>query len=101
MHQHPPDVPVVQYFRLNGINFTYCWRAGCTSIAQLAKDNNAKVLPEAPEICMLLLKNPIERFSRFVYFRLGLQRFLYFAARLFHLGNGIIRYATPDEDGQQ
>lgn len=62
MHQHPPDVPVVQYFRLNGINFTYCWRAGCTSITQLARENGAKVLPEAPEICMLLLKNPIERF---------------------------------------
>jgi hypothetical protein len=62
MHFHPPNMPVVKYFRLNGINFTYCWRAGCTSIAQLAKDNDAKELPEAPEICMLLLKNPIERF---------------------------------------
>lgn len=45
--------------------------------------------------------NPIERFGRYVYFRLGLQRFLYFAARLLHLGNGMIRYAIPDEDGQQ
>jgi hypothetical protein len=62
VHAHPPNTPVVTYYRLNGINFTYCWRAGCTSITQLAKDNDAKVLPEAPEICMLLLKNPIERF---------------------------------------
>ncbi len=45
--------------------------------------------------------NPIERFGRFVYFRLCLQRFLYSAARLVHLGNGMIRYAIPDEDGQQ
>jgi SAM-dependent methyltransferase len=45
--------------------------------------------------------NPIERLGRFVYFRLGLQRFLYSTARLFHLGNGLIRYARPDEDGEQ
>ena len=45
--------------------------------------------------------NPIERFGRFVYFRLGLQRLLYSVARLLHLGNGIIRYAVPDESGQQ
>jgi hypothetical protein len=62
MHKHPQDIPVVQYFRLNGINFTYCWRAGCTSITRLALDNDAEVLDGPPEICMLLLKNPIERF---------------------------------------
>ncbi len=45
--------------------------------------------------------NPLERFGRFVYFRLGLQRFLYTAARLFHLGNGIIRYAVPKEEDKQ
>ncbi|NOQ21536.1 MAG: methyltransferase domain-containing protein [Candidatus Aegiribacteria sp.] len=55
-------------------------------------------LIEPPEINR---GNPIERFSRFVYFRLGLQRFLYSAARLLHLGNGMIRYAIADEDGQQ
>jgi len=42
--------------------------------------------------------NSIERFARFVYFRLGLQRLLYFTARLMHLGNGIIRYAVPVEN---
>lgn len=62
MHKHPENIPIIEYYRLNGINFTYCWRAGCTSIASLALNNDAKVLPEAPEICMLLLKNPIERF---------------------------------------
>ncbi|MCD4701552.1 MAG: class I SAM-dependent methyltransferase [Candidatus Aegiribacteria sp.] len=45
--------------------------------------------------------NLIERSCRFVYFRLGLQRFLYYASRLVHLGNGMIRYAIPGEDGQQ
>jgi len=62
VHSHPPNTPVVTYYRLNGINFTYCWRAGCTSITQLAKDNDAEVLEEAPETCMLLLKDPIDRF---------------------------------------
>lgn len=62
MHRHPVNVPVVGYYRLNGVNFTYCWRAGCTSIANLALNNDAEVLEEPPETCMLLLKNPIERF---------------------------------------
>ncbi|KPL28078.1 MAG: hypothetical protein AMJ72_05400 [Acidithiobacillales bacterium SM1_46] len=62
MHQHPQDIPVVAYYELNGVNFTYCWRAGCTSIAFLALNNGAKTLDEVPETCTLLLKNPIERF---------------------------------------
>ncbi|MEN8208247.1 MAG: class I SAM-dependent methyltransferase [Candidatus Fermentibacteria bacterium] len=45
--------------------------------------------------------NPLERLGRLVYFRLGLQRFLYRAARLLHLGNGLIRYAVPKEDEKQ
>jgi len=40
--------------------------------------------------------NSFERFVRFAYFRLGLQRLLYFASGLMHLGNGIIRYAVPN-----
>ena len=63
MHRHPQNIPVVQYYELNGVNFTYCWRAGCTSIASLALNNDAKVLDEPPETCTLLLKNPIERFK--------------------------------------
>lgn len=62
MHRHPENIPIVEYYRLNGINFTYCWRAGCTSIASLALNNDAEVLEHPPETCMLLLKNPIERF---------------------------------------
>ncbi len=62
MHKHPQDIPVVQYYRLNGVNFTYCWRAGCTSVAKLALDHNAEVLAGPPEVCTLLLKHPIERF---------------------------------------
>jgi hypothetical protein len=62
MHKHPQNIPVVEYYELNGVNFTYCWRAGCTSIAWLALNNNAKVLEEPPETCTLLLKHPIERF---------------------------------------
>lgn len=45
--------------------------------------------------------NPIERFGRLVYFRFGLQRFLYAAAGLAHQGNGIIRYAVPDGEEEQ
>lgn len=37
--------------------------------------------------------SPLERVFRLAYFRLGLQRFLYGAARAAGLGNGIIRYA--------
>ena len=44
--------------------------------------------------------NPIERLGRLVYFRLGLQRCLYAAARLLELGSGIIRYAI-DEDNPE
>lgn len=62
MHRHPQNIPVVEYYELNGVNFTYCWRAGCTSIAALALNNNAKVLEDAPETCVLLLKHPLERF---------------------------------------
>jgi 2-polyprenyl-3-methyl-5-hydroxy-6-metoxy-1,4-benzoquinol methylase len=40
--------------------------------------------------------NPLERFGRLLYFRFGLQRFLYSISKLLHLGNGIIRYAEPD-----
>lgn len=35
----------------------------------------------------------IERTGRFFYFRMGLQRVLYRAARLLRVGNGLIRYA--------
>jgi len=41
------------------------------------------------------MKNPLSGIFRFIYFRLGLQRLLYAAARLLHHGNGIIRYAVP------
>ena len=63
MHRHPENIPVVEYYELNGVNFTYCWRAGCTSIASLALNNGAKTLAEPPETCVLLMKNPIERFK--------------------------------------
>ena len=63
MHRHPQNIPVVEYYRLNGVNFSYCWRAGCTSIASLALNNDAEVLEHPPETCTLLLKNPIERFK--------------------------------------
>lgn len=62
MHKHPVNIPVVEYYHLNGVNFTYCWRAGSTSITSLALNNNAEVLEEPPETCVLLLKHPIERF---------------------------------------
>jgi SAM-dependent methyltransferase len=42
------------------------------------------------------MSNPVKGFFSFVYFRLGLQRFLYAAAKTVQLGNGIIRYAVPD-----
>jgi hypothetical protein len=61
-HFHPVNIPVVEYYRLNGVNFTYCWRAGCTSIAFLAKKHGAEILQEAPEECVLLMKDPVERF---------------------------------------
>lgn len=61
--QHPQNIPVVQYYELNGVYFSYCWRAGSTSIATMALNNNAKVLGAAPETCVLLLKHPIERFA--------------------------------------
>ncbi len=61
-HAHPVNIPVVQYYRLNGVNFTYCWRAGCTSISTMAKHYGAEILDEAPEECVLLIKDPIERF---------------------------------------
>ncbi len=61
-HFHPVNIPVVEYYRLNGVNFTYCWRAGCTSIAYLAKKHGAEILKEPPSECVLLLKDPIERF---------------------------------------
>ncbi len=63
MMQHPQNIPVVQYYELNGVAFSYCWRAGSTSIATLALNNNAKVLEEPPERCVLLLKHPMERFG--------------------------------------
>ena len=34
-----------------------------------------------------------EKTGRFIYFKMGLQRFLYAAARIFGRGNGLIRYA--------
>ncbi|MBN2587288.1 MAG: class I SAM-dependent methyltransferase [Candidatus Fermentibacteraceae bacterium] len=39
--------------------------------------------------------NPVKTVLRCVYFRLGLQKLLYFLARLVHLGSGMIRYARP------
>ncbi len=62
MHRHPQNIAVVKYYRLNGVNFTYCWRAGCTSISSLALNNDAEELDGPPEVCTLLLKHPIERF---------------------------------------
>lgn len=40
--------------------------------------------------------SPLERAFRLVYFRLGLRRLLYGAARRLGLGNGLIRYAKRD-----
>lgn len=42
--------------------------------------------------------NLFERFFRYIYFRMGLQRLLYLIARLTGFGNGIIRYAVPSPD---
>lgn len=62
-HKHPEDLPVTEYYRLNGVNFTYCWRAGCTSIASLALNAGAEILSDPPETCILLLKEPMSRFA--------------------------------------
>ena len=62
-HRHPENIPVVEYYARHGVNYTYCWRAGCTSITTLAlNDDDTTTLDEAPEECILLLKNPLERF---------------------------------------
>jgi 2-polyprenyl-3-methyl-5-hydroxy-6-metoxy-1,4-benzoquinol methylase len=37
--------------------------------------------------------NPLSLPLRFLYFKLGLRRLLYFLSRMAHLGNGLIRYA--------
>ena len=41
--------------------------------------------------------NPIEKMFRFFYFRCGIKHFLYKIAELTGFGNGIIRYAAPDD----
>lgn len=40
--------------------------------------------------------SPLEIAFRFAYFRMGVQRILYGISRRIGLGNGLIRYATPD-----
>jgi len=94
----PDSVPAHLYFFQPGTLDALLMKAGFKiSSRQSGNYGSIRRLVRPPDINK---GNMIERLCRFVYFRLGLQRFLYFAARLFHLGNGMIRYAMPDKDGQ-
>ncbi len=95
----PDSIPAHLYFFQPGTLDAVLRKGGFRVCArQSGNYGSIRRLVKPPEINR---GNPFERFSRFVYFRLGLRRFLYFAARLVHLGNGIIRYATPEEDELQ
>lgn len=85
MMQHPQNIPVVEYYHLNGVNFSYCWRAGSTSVAALALNTPAKKLPVVPEHCVLLMKHPIERF-RSAYMILPEGRVLNHKTGLYEVG---------------
>lgn len=62
-HRHPENLPVVQYYLVHGDNISYTWRAGCTSVASLALNNEGIVIDVAPDTCHLLVKDPMERFK--------------------------------------
>lgn len=90
----PDSVPAHLYFFQPRTLEAVLRKGGFRIIAkQSGNYGSIRRLVNPPAISM---SNPFKGFFRFIYFRLGLQRFLYTASRLMRLGNGIIRYAVPD-----
>lgn len=92
----PDSVPAHLYFFQPRTLEAVLRKGGFRILArQSGNYGSIRRLVNPPAISM---RNPFKGFFRFVYFRLGLQRFLYEAARLMRLGSGIIRYAVSDSE---
>ncbi len=87
----PDAVPAHLYFFEPGTLEALLEKGGFTTVRRQSGNYGAVRRHIRPPV--INRGSPLEKAGRFIYFKLGLQRFLYEAAKLLGKGNGLIRYA--------